>query len=483
MSKAVIIFGNQLVANHPALTTASDLVIMIEAYDICSKLNYHKHKLILILAAMRSYRDDLIQRGYRVEYIQISDGNIFIEDLDNLLGKLSAAELCWMQATEQTTDQKMINLAKKHQMKHEVYPSKLFLTSDTEFDEWHTKQNKPQMDSFYRYQRTRLNILLEDDQPVGGKWSLDHLNREPLPKAGIVTPELPPVIQGDNVEETKILVSRLFGANPGETENFWLPTTRAQAAHWLDDFVGNRLANFGKYEDAMHPTEPFLFHSVLSPLINIGLIDPMTIVNKTLVAYESGAVPLNSAEGLIRQIIGWREYMYGMYRRSPKLKNSNYFGFTRQLENWWYTSEYEQTDLPIPIKSALRTVHKYGYNHHIERLMILGNWFLLNEYSPQSVYEWFSAMYVDAYEWVMVPNVIGMSQYADGGLIATKPYISGGNYLQKMGSWWPKASDAKDSEFNRLYWRFLYKNKGKLKNNHRMSIALAQAEKQYNKSQ
>jgi deoxyribodipyrimidine photolyase-related protein len=228
--------------------------------------------------------------------------------------------------------------------------------------------------------------------------------------------------------------------------------------------------------------EPFLFHSVLSPLLNCGLLGPRQLIDAALLAYKNGTMPLHSCEGFIRQIIGWREYMNGMYHMLPDLKEANYFEFTKKLEGWWYTSEFEQQDLPIPVKAALKTVHTYGYNHHIERLMVLGNWFLLNEYNPQSVYEWFSSMYVDAYDWVMIPNVQGMSQYADGGIIATKPYISGGNYLQKMGRWWPTLDQAKKSDYNVLYWKFLNTNRSKLTGNPRMGIVLKMASK-YDTSQ
>ncbi|MDX1766388.1 MAG: hypothetical protein R3313_05570 [Candidatus Saccharimonadales bacterium] len=209
--------------------------------------------------------------------------------------------------------------------------------------------------------------------------------------------------------------------------------------------------------------------------MNIGLISPQEAIDRAISAFNDNHAPINSVEGFLRQIAGWREYIHSLYMNKPDLMEANYFGFGKQLEDWWYSADWQSQKLPPPVHHALKNAHKYGYNHHIERLMVLGNWFLLNEYNPKSVYEWFSSMYVDAYEWVMVPNVQGMSQYADGGFVATKPYISGGNYLQKMGRFWSSLEEAKHSEFNKLYWQFLKKHRRKLEDNPRMSIVLAQA--------
>lgn len=227
----------------------------------------------------------------------------------------------------------------------------------------------------------------------------------------------------------------------------------------------------------MKSDEPFLYHSVLSPLLNVGLLTPDECTAAALEAYESNKAPLNSVEGFVRQIIGWREFMYGLYWWRYDEFSGNFFGFDKQLEDWWYSNENVPDEVPEPVKICLDRVHRYGYGHHIERLMVLGNWFLLSGYDPKSVYEWFSAMYVDAYEWVMIPNVLGMSQYADGGMLATKPYVSGGNYLQKMGSWWETQQEAKDSDFTIKYWQFIYDNRAKFANNHRMSLVVSQAEK------
>jgi deoxyribodipyrimidine photolyase-related protein len=478
MKKAYIVLGNQLMRDHPALDAKpEDLVIMIESFDICSKLNYHKHKLVLILAAMRNYRNYLLSKNIKVIYIEITNSNVFLDSLQQIIIHNQISQLEWMQTSDTSPQQKLLILCKTLNIEHVVHPNQQFITSPDSFDEWYISQKNPIMESFYRWQRKRMGILMDDTKPTGGAWNYDSQNQKPLPKSGLMLPITAQQPQDTVTKETIETIENLFPNNPGDAANFWLPTTFDAADKWLADFIKTKLALFGPYEDASRANEPFLFHSVLSPLLNCGLLDPKACVEAVLTAYQTGHAPLNSVEGFVRQLIGWREYMYGMYVRMPGLIEANYFGFTKELEGWWYNSTYKEQALPLPVKAALETVHTYGYNHHIERLMILGNWFLLNEYNPRSVYLWFSSMYVDAYEWVMVPNVQGMSQYADGGVIATKPYISGGNYLQKMGSWWPNLDTAKSSEFNTLYWKFLNTHRELLKDNFRMSMILKLAEK------
>lgn len=479
MKIAYVILGNQLLRNHPAIIDSKDddLIIMIEAHDICSKLNYHKHKLVLVLASMRNYRDYLLSLGKKVIYIEMNDTTMFKRTLEEILAQQGITELKWMETSDIPPQKSLIELCAKLSISHDISPNRQFITSLDSFQQWYGSQKKPLMESFYRWQRKRTGILMDESQPEGGKWNYDSENQKPLPKVGLTVPALPPQNHDKNAQAVILLVEKLFSTNPGDARNFWLPTDFKTSDEWLEDFLRTKLAKFGEYEDASRANEAFLFHSVLSPLINIGLLTPDVVIKSALAAYQNDEIPLNSIEGFVRQILGWREYMHGMYTVMPELMDANYFGFSKQLESWWYDRSFEQQSLPIPVKAVLMTVHQYGYNHHIERLMVLGNWFLLNEYDPKSVYTWFSSMYVDAYEWVMVTNVQGMSQYADGGIIATKPYISGGNYLQKMGSWWPNLEAAKNSDYNKLYWAFLIKHRELLKNNFRMGMVLKLAEK------
>ncbi len=481
VNRAYVVLANQLLRNHPAVSAKpGDIVIMIEAHDICAKLPYHKHKLVLLLAAMRNYRNYLISKDITVVYVEMTATTVFTDELQKILQGKHISQLEWMRTSDVGPGKTLLNVCKMLEIPYQIHPNLQFMTPHGEFQKWYSAQKNPLMESFYRLQRKRTEILMNGNEPEGGTWNYDAQNRKPLPKSGLEVPATSLLPADVCTKEVMTLVEKLFPTNPGDVANFWLPTTFAAADIWLADFIETKLALFGPYEDASRINEPFLFLSVLSPLINCGLLDVETVVAAVVEAYRDGRAPLNSVEGFVRQVIGWREYMYGMYLEMPELLEANYFGFTKELESWWYDASYTEQSLPIPVKAALDTVHSYGYNHHIERLMVLGNWFLLNEYNPQSVYKWFSSMYVDAYEWVMVPNVLGMSQYADGGVIATKPYISGGNYLQKMGNWWPDMNAAKASEYNVLYWKFLNTHRDLLKDNFRMRMVLQLAQKYAN---
>ena len=475
--KAALILGTQLLKNHPALTDPSvNLIIMIEAKDVCSKLPYHRHKLILLLSAMRHFRSEIVPPGKQIEYHEFTKTASFKIALTQSIKDHQVTELVWMTSADTPTNSRIQSLCESLSVKTSHYSNGLFITPESDLRAWFDAHPRPLMETFYRWQRQRTGILCEGSLPVGGQWNFDADNRQPLPKQGISVPEInfpqPDTITKDVIK----MIDIEFANNPGEGSNFWLPVTHEASALWLVDFISERFDQFGPYEDAMKDGEAFLFHSVLSPMINCGLLTSDQVIQAALSAYENDQARLSSVEGFIRQLIGWREYMYGIYLSQPDMKDANFFGFTKELEDWWYVGTDYPTTLPPPVVGALTTVKKYGYNHHIERLMVLGNWFLLNEYSPQSVYRWFSSMYVDAYEWVMVPNVIGMSQYADGGKTATKPYISGGNYLQKMGRWWPTTAAAQKSQFTDMYWEFLDRNYDVLKNNFRMALVLKQVQ-------
>lgn len=476
MKKTVaVVLGNQLFDDNPVLKKYPDAeVVMIEADNIFSKHNYHKHKLMLVMLAMRHYADFLKKTRRQVHYVEYSKGSHFVSELEKYIHKNKPAKLAWVRSADKTPNIVLEKIAEKYSIESEIIDTPQFLTPPEDLEKFFGQHQNPIMDNFYRWQRRRMGILMQDDKPTGGKWSFDSDNRKPLPKE-ITVPQLP-VIDSDSLTgQVAKAINKNFASNPGSTDNFWLPTNRKQSLHWLDTFLKQRFSNFGDYEDAMRSGEVVLFHSALSPLMNLGLLTPAEVIKKASDYFEAGKTTLNNYEGFVRQIIGWREYMRAMYEFNESKIRQNFFGFKKKLEDYWYSGA--DADLPVPVKSVLKTTINYGYNHHIERLMVLGNWFLINEYDPKSVYEWFSSMYVDAYEWVMVPNVFGMSQYADGGFIATKPYISGGNYLQKMGKWWISSEEAKNSEFTKLYWDFLKKHTAKLKHNPRMSLALKQASK------
>lgn len=474
--KGALVLATQQFEQHPALDDPDiDVILFVESAAVFRRRRYHSHKIVLLLSAMRHTADRLEREGHRIERVALDAEVGFLEGLRSLVHELDIDALAWMSTTDRGIDARLLRFCHDEGLRSRVYPDALFLTSAPDIDEWFAGHPNPRMEDFYRWQRRRTGILMEGTSPAGKRWNFDADNREPLPRDGVAVPELK-TPERDEITRTAIAeVAERFVDAPGDPSEFWLPVTPDAARQWRDDFVSHRLAHFGRYEDAMAAAEPFLFHSVLSPLLNIGLLTVEEVVKAALGARDR--VPLASLEGFVRQVIGWREYMRGAYRAMPRLRGENHFALTRTLEPWWYTGSGLPDDLPVPVRTVLERVHRWGYAHHIERLMVLGNWFLLQGYDPRGVYEWFSALFVDAYEWVMVPNVQGMSQYADGGRVATKPYISGGAYLQKMGSWWGSAAEARESEFTGAYWRFLESHEDQLAGNPRLALPLAQMRK------
>lgn len=467
--KAVVVWGTQLTIQHNSAlqTEPSAPVIMIESLKVCRKYPYHKQKLRFVLTAMRDFADELRDTGRTVHYSQLEDAKAsWFDELADICKRHKIDQLVVMRQNDRRPQQNLEAWCNRHGIKLETTPNTMFLTSASQFEEWAGGQKRFLMENFYRWQRKRLDILMDGDKPEGSAWNYDAENRQPLPKdtkpPGINLPE--PSKHAADVEQ---LINTYFDNHPGSLETNWLPTKRPAAKRWLDRFMADRFEHFGAYEDAMRKGETFLYHSGLSAMMNVGLLHPQEVVDAALKAKD---IPLSGREGFIRQIIGWREFMFGLYRHMPAdWGDSNYLQQRKKLPDWWWQLD----DAPEPpLQDALERLRRYGYSHHIERLMVFGNYMLLAGYSPQQAYRWFMAMYVDAYEWVMVPNVIGMSQYADGGLdkggFASKPYVSGSNYLQKMGGWWPTAKAAKESEWTGMYWDFLDRHEDKLSTNHRL---------------
>jgi deoxyribodipyrimidine photolyase-related protein len=334
-----------------------------------------------------------------------------------------------------------------------------FLLSRDEFGAW-LEENSLFMKSFYEWQRNRFDILMEDGSPVQGKYSFDQDNRESLPD-DITVPDLPDVDHGDVVEDVQALVKEAFPNAPGDPDTFYWPVTRDAAVTWFEQFLEERFATFGPYQDAMAEGRPFLFHSLLSPLLNTGLLTPLEVVERAVEYYEEEDVHYPSVEGFIRQVLGWREFIKGAYDHVEL--RGNFFDHERGLTEAWWTGE---TGLP-PLDDTIQRVRRYGYAHHIERLMIVSNAMLLCEIDPDEVYDWFMELFVDSAEWVMVPNVYGMGQFADGGSFATKPYISGSNYILKMSDY---DSGAWCDVWDGLYWRFIDEHRAFFKENNRMRM-------------
>jgi deoxyribodipyrimidine photolyase-related protein len=328
------------------------------------------------------------------------------------------------------------------------------------------------MTDFYKWQRKKRGILITaNNQPEGGRWSFDHDNREKIPKGKTIEKIQFPA-ENAFVSEAKRYVDKNFNANYGTTESFddssgaFFPVTYEDAENWLETFLSERLALFGVYEDAMVADEHFLYHGVLTPMLNVGLLTPQQVIDQALAAATRLNIPLNSLEGFIRQVMGWREYIHIVYmREGSRQRTKNYWGFTRKIPKSFWTGTTGIT----PVDKVINKVLKVGYCHHIERLMVMGNFMLLCEFDPDDVYKWFMEMFVDAYDWVMVPNTYGMTQFSDGGIMMTKPYISGSNYIIKM-------SDYKKGDWSQiwdgLFWRFMHVHRDILGTNQRLNMLL-----------
>jgi deoxyribodipyrimidine photolyase-related protein len=476
--KAALVLATQLFDEHPAYSDPEiDLLVVIESVAAFRRRRYHAHKIVLLLSSMRHTVAELRYAGRDVVHHRLRDPEVsFSRALSKTIEERDITHLAWMRPTDDRVHRRLLSVAAARGVHTRTYPDALFLTPDRALDGWFAAHPARRMEDFYRWQRRRTGVLMHDGAPAGGRWNFDAENRHPLPRdkrTRALTIDIPPLPAPEPDEITREAIADAvahFADHPGDPETFWLPVTSDAARLWLADFIERRLPSFGRYEDAMDAEEPFLFHSVISPLLNIGLITTAQVVAEV----EASDAPIESREGFLRQVIGWREYMRGAFRAQPDLVHANHFGLTRTLEPWWYTGEGIPEDLPLPVRAVLERVHGYGYAHHIERLMVLGNWFLLQGYEPREVYEWFSAMFVDAYDWVMVPNVQGMSQYADGGRVATKPYIAGGVYLQRMGSWWPTAKDPQADAVTAAYWEFLDRHEPELADNPRLALPLAQ---------
>src|SRR6056297_171446 len=441
--------------NYTPLGPAPMSVFMAEDMGLCSRFRYHRHKLLLILSAMRSHRD-FLQGRHKVYYFPIDDKRSYYDKLRDAVQQSDAEVLAAYEPDDFGIEAQLKEYAAHLGLPLYIRPSKSFLLHGdavrNELADLHT----PRLHDFYVKRRRKMNILMDNSQPLGGSWTFDKENRKPFPKDIQFLP-LPKADWTAHTRELVPLLSRLFPDNPGDPADFFLPTTRVQALKWLESFLQYRFAQFGPYEDAIHQSELLGFHSMLSSLLNIGLLFPGEVINAALEC----DVPLPSKEGFLRQIIGWREFVRGMYL--TRSLGGNFFHHNRSLGPAWYEGT---TGIPI-LDDSIKKVLRYGYVHHIERLMVIGNLMLLCEIHPDEVYRWFSELFVDAYDWVMVPNVYGMSQYADGGSFATKPYIASSRYLLKMSNYakgpWCETVDG-------LYWRFVKLHRPVFEKNPRMKM-------------
>ncbi len=462
-TKLFIILGNQLFNPYLYFKQISQYdFFLCEDYGLCSYVKHHKLKILHVLSSMRLYRDELKSLGLKVHYNSIEDENFYedyLEKLKKTLSKNKYKKVFFFEIEDKFFEKKLLSL--NQDVKIEVIKSPMFLFSRNEFNEVIKKNKKPMMANFYKYSRKKLDLLMEEGKPYGGKWSFDEENRKKLPK-GIKVPKTNLDNNNKYTKKLSLLINKIFENNIGSTENNWLPSDRKTALNFLDEFLVTKFSMFGDYEDALSSEHNFLFHSALSPIINLGLITPAELLNK--VKKYKNKVKINSYEGFIRQVIGWREFIRGVYQKHENnFISNNYFLNNRKMKQSWYEGK---TGI-IPLDDAICKARKFGWNHHIERLMVIANIMNLARINPKEVYKWFMEFYVDSYDWVMVPNVFGMGLYSDGGVFATKPYICASSYILKM-------SDYKKGEWtdivDGLYWKFIDENREKLRVNPRIGI-------------
>lgn len=468
MRKIAIIFPHQLFENHPALDRCEDFWLS-EDELFFKQYAFHKQKLALQRASMKFYADFLRKRGKKVTYFDFSEDFGLVQLFEKAQLE-NVGAFVFTNPTDYLLSRRLKRYALKFNIVLEEMETPMFLTTEAETKKLLGDGKSYLMASFYTKQRKRLNLLMDNGKPVGNKWSFDAENRKKLP-GDHVCPK--PIVFAENsyVAEAKSYVLSKFPNNPGQLELFNYPVTFDEANLAFDDFLEKRLSLFGDYEDAFSNTQPFLYHSLLTPYLNIGLITPQVVLDKLMDFVHHNPVSLNSLEGFIRQIIGWREFMRAVYlKEGVTQRTANYYNYTTSIPKTFY----DATTGIVPMDMLIEKVLKYAYNHHIERLMVAGNFMMLCRFNPDAVYRWFMELYIDAYDWVMVPNVYGMTQYADGGLITTKPYISGSNYLNKMGSF-PKGEW--NQIWDSLYWYQLMENKDRYQNNMRMKLVIALLDK------
>ena len=481
-----IVLGDQLsdgLASLSDIDVGRDVVLMAEVQAECSYVKHHAKKLVLVLSGMRHFAQALAARGVRVDYVRLDDP----DNTQSLRGEMLRAVARHKPARVVATEPGEWRLAED--MRHwqallaaEADGQEVEIRDDTryfariqEFVAWARGRRSFRMEFFYRDMRRKHGFLMQGDAPVGGQWNYDAENRKSLPK-GVAIPPAPRFPPDETTREVMALIQRRFKTHTGSVEGFSLPVTHAQASHALADFVAHRLPDFGDWQDAMKTGEPVLFHALISTSLNLGLLDPRQICEAAEAAWQNGHAKLNAVEGFIRQILGWREYMRGLYwLHMPAFAQKNFLGAKRPLPGFYWTGKTAMNCLHQSVTDTI----EHAYAHHIQRLMITGNFALLAGLDPDEVDDWYMVVYADAYQWVEMPNTRGMALFADGGIVGSKPYAASGAYINRMSDYCKKCVyDVKDAvgeracPFNFLYWDFFARHEKALSGNIRLAMPL-----------
>jgi deoxyribodipyrimidine photolyase-related protein len=480
LRRLAVILGDQLDRRNPLVSTldpSCDGVFMAEVREEATHVWSHKARIALFFSAMRHFRDDLVTRGIAVRYLALD-----AHSHTSLAAALAAAlrddppeQVVMLQAGDARVQAAIEATVQSANLPLEVSQDPHFLVDGSTFQAWLAQRKQPRMEHFYRARRQQSGILMRDGKPLGGKWNFDIDNRASFGKKGPGRLPLPPGFPPDSTTREVIrMVNREFPDHPGDLDTFDWPVTPADARSALQDFIDHRLAQFGTHQDAMWTGEPFLYHSLLSPSLNLKLLDPREVLQRAESSLQESATPLASVEGFVRQILGWREYVRGIYwARMPGYATLNALDADQDLPAFFWTGDTEMRCLREVLGQTLR----YGYAHHIQRLMVSGLFCLLLGVRPQEVHAWFLAVYVDAVEWVELPNTLGMSQYADGGYLASKPYVASGKYIQRMSNYCrdcryhPARATGDDAcPYTTLYWDFLLRHRKRFAHHPRTAL-------------
>lgn len=479
MSNLVVILGDQLNVKMSSLDNfnkESDIVLLSEVREEATYVKHHKKKIAFVFSAMRHFSDYLTEQGYRVIYVKYdapeNKGSIF-EQAKLVCKEHSVTTIKIAHPGEYRLLDDIKSWENKLKIKVDITPDNRFIASQSFFKEWADDRKQYRMEFFYRELRKKTGVLMEANQPMGGKWNYDAENRKPFGK----NPDIPSrseLLPDTITKEVIALVETTFADHFGLIDNFSFAVTREGALQVLSEFIETRLLDFGQYQDAMLQGNPWLFHSHIGLYLNTGLLMPHEVIQAAEEAYLNGKVPINSAEGFIRQILGWREYVRGFYWYfMPGLKEKNYLGASRKLPDFYWTGKTRMNCL----SQCVSDTQEHAYAHHIQRLMVLGNFALLTGLTPDEVNEWYLLVYADAYEWVELPNVSSMVLFADGGELASKPYAASGSYINKMSNYCKNChysvkekTGTQACPFNYLYWHFVYRHQNTFEKNPRMAM-------------
>ncbi|WP_417514052.1 cryptochrome/photolyase family protein [Minwuia sp.] len=476
--RLILVLGDQLSKDMASLSYADparDTVLMAEVAEEATYVPHHKKKIAFIFSAMRHFRDALRDDGWTVRYVAYDDdantGSLG-DEVARAVDDLNPEEIVLVEPGEWRLMDEMSGWKYRFSPRVRILNDERFLCTRDEFAAWADGRKQLRMEYFYREMRRKTGLLMDGDDPEGGEWNYDSENRKP-PKDGLDLPERTWFEPDEITLEVLELVASSFPDNFGSLGNFRFAVTSDDAEKALDHFISDCLPDFGDYQDAMMTGERFMFHSLLSIYINAGLLDPLKVCERVEKAYRNGDAPLNAAEGFIRQIIGWREYVRGVYwLKMPDYAELNEMDQRRSLPDFYWTAETKMAC----VRQVVEQTRDEAYAHHIQRLMVTGNFAMLLGVKPVKIHEWYLAVYADAYEWVELPNTLGMSQFADGGLLGSKPYAAGGNYINRMSDYCAgcdysvsKKAGPDACPFNYLYWDFLARKRDRLEGNRRLS--------------